>query len=234
AGFSDLRPANVAESGLLSPTTEFGQKGGCDQVIVGWVRTDVSYANPCEEAEIDTRNGLLAGPNTPSEFRAKKKFVILPTVGAEAARELAKQFGIPVKPTQTSNGEILVSIANISNGQTITKKTTVIGSVNPANLKSWALEVGKGQNPSAWTPLGTGTKSVTNGVLGDLDPASLEGGVYTLRITAVDNVAGDLSFQVTFNVSKTPGTPTRTATPGPGTITPTPEPSPTVDPAEEE
>ena len=67
-GFEDLQPSNVARRSFATPATDrdLGSPSYCEQTVTAWVRTDVTYADQCEEAEIDTRNGLLASDQTPA------------------------------------------------------------------------------------------------------------------------------------------------------------------------
>lgn len=228
ANFDSLRPPNVTQAQINSPTTERGLKGGCDQKVTAWIRTDVTYAGDCEEKEIDSRNGLLASDQTPAQFVVKKMFVKLPAFKPDAAIELAKQLKIPIAPTEKSNGQVALEITNLTNGKTITSNTPVVGSVQDAGLTAWKLEIGAGDAPTTWTTIGTGTARVMNAVLGTIDIAGLASGVYTVRLSADDTTVQGLSVSVVFNIRgsaiPTPGTPTgtSTATPGGGSGTSTP------------
>jgi hypothetical protein len=233
-GFESLQPPNVIRVEFATPATDRGLKGGCDQKVSTWVRNDVSYESQCEKAEIDTRNGMLAGDNTPTQYREEREFVKLPDLKPELAPELVKAFAekkpgekfIPIKPTETSSGQPAVDITSPSNGRTLRDDTDVVGSVGTPNLKEWILEIGKGSNPPEWTELGRGNKPETNGVLGRIEVADLEDGVYTVRLTAEDLVVGKLFVTVILNVRKSgdPGTdpgdgggiPGDGPTPGPG------------------
>lgn len=233
-GFEDLQPGNVAFRSFATPATDrtLGANTYCDQTVTTWVRTDVTYASQCEEADIDTRNGYLAGDNTPSEFRATRKFVKLPTFKADLAQELAKSFGIPIKPTEVSTGQVAVSINNLTNGRTISADTPVQGTVMPVTLKNWKLELGRGGAPTEWTLLGEGTQQLDNAVLGVIQVADLEDGVYTVRLSTDDGRG--LSVSVVINIRKDqqgfpgfPGFPGGSVTPQlpvPGTPTPGPGP----------
>ncbi|MEX2081615.1 MAG: transglycosylase domain-containing protein, partial [Dehalococcoidia bacterium] len=109
AGFNDVRPGNVRQvSDYKSPSTDrtiSGEHTYCEQTVSTWARTDVEPEDPCEEAEIDTRNGLLAGADTPAQFRETREFVRLPELGLDEAIELADEMGIPIIPTETSTGQ---------------------------------------------------------------------------------------------------------------------------------
>jgi len=223
ANFDSLRPPNVTQASIISPTTERGMKGGCDQTVTAWIRTDVSYAGDCESKQIDSRNGLLASDQTPAQFVVTKQFVKLPALRPDLAVELAKQLKIPVAPTEKSAGQVALEITNLTNGKTISANTTVIGSVQDGGLTAWKLELGAGDTPTVWTTIGTGTDKVSSGVLGTIDLAGLASGVYTVRLSADDTVVVGLSASVVFNIKGSgappPGTPTVTPT---GTATGTP------------
>ena len=216
-GFSDLQPSNVARREVESVATDRGLKGGCDQRVSGWVRTDVKYASQCEEKEIDTRNGFLAGENTPAQFRAMRKFVKLPSFKPELARELARSRGIPIAPTERSTGQSPLQITNLSNGKTVNATTPVVGSVALASSGAWTLELGKGASPSEWTTIGSGSGN-SEGQLGTIDINAVETGVYTVRLSTGGSTP--LSISVTINVVKKsePGQP---AGPGDPNVTPT-------------
>lgn len=204
-GFDDLQPPNVRLGGLKTAVTDDGHGGGCDQVVSSWIRTDVTYEDPCEGAEIDTRNGLLAGDQTPSQFREEREFVKLPDLKPDLARKLAEAFNgggkvIPVKPTEVSNGQPAVDLVSPPSGSTIEKDTDVVGTAGSANLRSWSLEFGPGSNPEEWTEIAAGDSAVTNSVLGRFKLDGLEDGVYTIRLTANDALLGDLRISVVVNV----------------------------------
>jgi hypothetical protein len=212
-GFDSLQPPNVTRVEFATPATDRGLKGGCDQTVSAWVRNDVTYESPCEKAEIDTRNGLLAGPDTPAQYREEREFVKLPDLKPELAQELVKEFNekapgtkfMPIKPTEVSTGQPAVDITSPSNGRTLRTDTEVVGSVGTPNLKEWVLEFGKGSNPSEWTELGKGDKQQTNAILGQIEIEGLEDGVYTLRLTADDMLLGKLLVTVIVNVRRSDG-----------------------------
>jgi membrane peptidoglycan carboxypeptidase len=219
-GFDDLRPGNVAQVGFPSPATDRGHTGGCDQTLSGWVRTDIQYQSECEEVEIDTRNGLLAGPDTPSQYRETRKFVILPTLGTDLARQLAQEINktgkkIPVKPQETSTGAPAVSITAPTNASTVNQDTDVVGNIGSADVTAWRLELGRGGSPSEWIELGAGDARVSNSVLGRIVLTDLEEeGVYTLRLVAEDALLGDLQTSIQINITLIDPDPDEPTSPG--------------------
>jgi hypothetical protein len=203
----------------------------CDQQVSAWVRTDVTYASQCEEKEIDTRNGLLATPDTPAAFREVKKFVKLPSFKPEPAKELAKERGIPIAPTEKSNGQAALSIANLQTGRTISTTFQVTGTVNVPDLKKWTLEIGESANPTEWKTIGSGTTPLTReSPLGVIEPRDLKDNtVHTVRLTTDDGKG--LRISVVINIRRTgvPNNPFGTSTPQ-GGVSGTPTPTPTGNP----
>ena len=243
--FSDLQPGNVAFSSFTSPATDrtFGSEddpaGGCDQEVTGWVRTDVEYESECEEAEIDTRNGLLAGPDTPSQFREPRDFVKLPDLKPDDALELAEDpppwAFIPVVPETVSTGQEVLRINSPNNGSTIGTETMVNISVNPDRLRAWRLEYAESLSPSDddWKLLAEGTDPVSNQ---DVALLSVEEGVEStiimLRLTAAAVSTQGLVITHVLNYDSG-ATPTPSGTPDNGSIPafPNPDnPTPTPDP----
>ena len=206
--FSDLQPDNVEERSVETPATDRGRSGGCDQTDTGWVRTDIDYESECETIEIDTRNGLRAGGNTPSQFISTRQYVPLPDWGTDLARSLARAINdtgksLPIAPSETSDGGATVSISAPANGSTITGPTTVVGTVGSDNVSGWTLEIGQGGSPSTWTVLATGASGTGSSALGTVDPDSLPGpGVYTIRLRVDDLIVGTLSSTVQVNVQE--------------------------------
>lgn len=225
-GFDDIRPANVAQRSFPSPVTDrtISTFTYCDQTVLAWVRTDVKYDSQCEERDIDTRNGLLATEQTPAQFRETKKFVKLPDFKPDAAVALARARGIPIAPTEKSNGQAALAFGNLQNGRTLSTTFEVTGSVNVSGLKSWTLEIGESSNPTEWKTIGTGTANVDNGPLGLIEPKDLKDNtVYTVRLSSGD--ANGLKVTVIINIKRSGG-PGPSTTPPAGNLTPTPTPIP--------
>lgn len=105
AGFDDLQPRNVTFGPFHTTATDRDLHTGvpdygalCEQVVNGWFRNDVGYSSECESAQIDTRDGSLASPQTPPAFRTTREFRRLPEFVPELAKLLAEKLGIPVAP----------------------------------------------------------------------------------------------------------------------------------------
>ena len=78
AGFEDLQPSNVKFGPYQTATTERGRRGGCNQYIDGWQRTDIEYKGDCM--------GLGYMP--------------LPEFKPQLAAAIAARYGIPTRPGQ--------------------------------------------------------------------------------------------------------------------------------------
>ena len=234
-GFGVLQPGNVARVAFKTPATDRGLEGGCDQTVVSWVRTDVTYEDPCETAVIDTRNGLLATAETPAEFQEEREFVKLPDWKPELAIELVEEppedldVFIPIAPEDESGGALAVEITAPGSSAMVSDDTDIVGSVNVDRLDAWQLEIGPGASPGddEWILLGSGEENVTGEVLGRIVRGDFEEGVYTIRLTADGKVTKNLETKITFNIIDKPeGTPTPTPSvipdPGPGLPQPRP------------
>ena len=202
ANFDSLQPKNVAYGPFQSPTTDRGHGGGCSQVVQGWYRTDVTYASQCYSVIIDSRNGLLAGPNTPDRFRAAEQFVKLPDFDPTDAIKLASQRGIPIAPTEVSSGAPSAEITNLVTGQTITQSIDVQGVVQDPKDGGWKLEVGQGSQPTKWITAGSGNGN-WSGLLGHIDVTGAPPGIYTVRLTTASGYT--VSVAINIQPSNKPG-----------------------------
>ncbi len=100
-------------------------------------------------------------------------------------------------------------------GDKLTTNLNVTGKACGANFSNYSLEIGAGQNPTAWAMLTNSPTQVcgvgTGGVLGPIDIASLiEGTTYTIRLTVTDTSgthfidrAGDLPVAILPSVTIT-------------------------------
>lgn len=134
--------------------------------------------------EIDNASGQLAAPSTPPEQRKTEAFMILPSEAADWVRDS----GIAQPPTgsaEAANALVAydpdVSIITPTINGYITGNIEIKGNARGGPFK---LEIGRGLEPSEWTPIGSERgDEVVNGTLQSLDTAPLEEGLYTLRLT---------------------------------------------------
>lgn len=254
-GFEDLKPTSVVKTEFLSPATDRSLRngeddivGGCDQVVIAWVKVGVEYESPCDEVEIDIRNGLLAGPDTPAQFREIREFLRLPDFKPESTEGLLEEppewAFIPVAPELVSTGQVALQILSPANASTIGTDTPVIISVNLDRLRSWRLEYAETSGPidEDWILLAEGEEPVSNfSVLLPIGD-SLDSRIFTVRLAADAISSSRLVDQILLNVqpgatvTPTPGTPVFPGDPvGPGGPPPPPPPptqTPTPGPAQ--
>ena len=90
-------------------------------------------------------------------------------------------------------------------GGYVSRPGPVLGAVADANLVGWDLEVAPGAAATAyqWLPLGSGKASVDGGALAEWSPLPPDG-VYTLRLTARDEVGLTASTRSAVTVDTTP------------------------------
>jgi subtilase family serine protease len=98
-----------------------------------------------------------------------------------------------------------VALTGPAAGGYVTKPGPILGTASDANLASWELESAPGESATAyqWSPLGSGSASVTEGPLAEWSPLPPDG-IYTLRLTAHDKVELSSSARATVTVDTTP------------------------------
>jgi RHS repeat-associated protein len=83
-----------------------------------------------------------------------------------------------------------------ADGATVTGVTNVVGTANDANLARYELALAR-VGETNFVPFFTGRTAVVAGVLGPLDPALFENGLYTLRLTVEDANGRTATAQIT-------------------------------------
>ena len=184
-------------------------------------------------------NGKLVTPLVPDNARDNLVFVTLP----EAVREWGYAHGYPAPPTQDCSdvykGEHIAQITSPASTDVLIVGQTlqIVGSAYIDDFASYTLDVGQGDNPSAWTPItNQRTQAVDRALLGVWKTSGLAPGRYTLRLRVVDgfqNPVESAPLIVTLNAPPTP-TPlptfTPTTTPTRSAVSPTPTRPKTVTP----
>jgi membrane peptidoglycan carboxypeptidase len=182
---------------------------------------------------IDIRNGLLAGPNTPPQFIQQQTMLVLPPdilkseTDRAAAADWAKALGVSLAPTEVSNGQIgpnglpgsdlPATIYTPLTGSTISGAVPIQGRAASPNFQSFRIEVGQGPSPTTWVLVGQGFAPVQGGTLGILNTSGIPNGTYTLRLTVMDAQRGLIT--ATSQVSIGPST---NSSPGPSSPPPPP------------
>ena len=78
-------------------------------------------------------------------------------------------------------------IASLITSGTLTSVVDIKGTATSPTLQSYTLSIGKGLDPTTWTPLASSNQPVTNGVLAaDFDPLARPDDIYTLRLVVTD------------------------------------------------
>jgi hypothetical protein len=180
-----------------------------------------------QRVRIDGRTGLLASPTTPSQFVQEQLMLAVPKdlMEDEDARkqwqEWAGALGIPLAPTDFSpavsgggpTSDLPAAIFSPLPGQTLSGQVTISGRAATANFIGYLLEYGEGVSPANWRPIAQSASQVAAGPLGVWNTDGLDPGLYTLRLTVVDNRGQRVVASVTVNVGVAAPTPVPTAQP---------------------
>src|SRR5262249_40052518 len=96
----------------------------------------------------------------------------------------------------------VVSLFGLTDGQEITKPTSISGSVTTGTWKlEYSLLDGAG-NPTTFATFASGAAPVTNATLGTLDPTMLLNGQYLVRFSSTDAAGQTASTSSTVDVSR--------------------------------
>ncbi len=106
-----------------------------------------------------------------------------------------------------------VSITSPTDGATVERQISIVGTAEDQYLDHYILEYGEGEAPLSFETIHIGYVSVTAGALGIWETAGLEG-IYTIRLTAYDKV--DVSASESIKVNIRSEAPTREAEPQSG------------------
>ena len=164
-----------------------------------------------EGRSIDTRNNLLAGPNTPAEFTASRSVLAPPASESGRLKEFADA-GYPLAPSEVSSAgnlpapsggstsDLSAAILTPSAGANLTGAAQIVGRASSADFKSYRVEYGQGISPRTYRRIFDSTRPVENGTLSLWDVSGLEPGIYTIRLTVTDEKRGDITSTVTVTV----------------------------------
>jgi len=108
----------------------------------------------------------------------------------------------------------LAEITSPTNGKIVFGVIPILGTASDANLTSYTVEYGPGNDPEDWTTIASYYAPVINGLLTNWDTHNLSNGVYTIRLTVEDVVGHIATTSVTValdnieitNVSLNPAT----------------------------
>lgn len=159
---------------------------------------------------IDTRTGLLAASNTPSQFVKEEARLVLPEEELAAwpgLRDWVRSQGAQLAPTEADSAAAASAIAinAPSSGQQVSGDVEVTGRADSPEFLGYTLEFGSGDNPGDWTTIRASNSRVSGGELGTWDTESLSNGTYTLRLRLDDTSLGELRYVVTVRVDNSRG-----------------------------
>jgi 1A family penicillin-binding protein len=187
-----------------------------------------------QQVEVCKVNGKRTTPLVPDNARDKLVFVTLP----EPARAWGVAHGYPLPPaadcSDVYQGERIAQIVAPGPSDRITVGQTlqVVGSAYIDDFSNYTLDVGAGDNPSAWTTItDRRAQAVDTALLGVWETTGLQPGRYRLRLRAFDsfqNTQESAPLIITLSAPATPTpqpTATPAATPSPARAT-TPTPTP--------
>jgi 1A family penicillin-binding protein len=229
---SGVQEADVCALSAMLPTEECRENtlpihGIHRDWFVPGINMPTDRDNWHKQVEVCKVNGKLVTPLVPDNARQKLVFVNLP----EPARPWGLAHGYAAPPTEDCSdvyqGERIAQIVapgaadHVTIGQTI----QVVGSAYIDDFANYTLDMGPGDNPTAWTPItDQRAQAVDGALLGVWDTSGLAPGRYRLRLRVFDsfqNPQESAPLIVTLSAPPT-ATPVPTATSTPATRTPQP------------
>lgn len=179
-------PAGVVQLDVCDPSGKLAT-AICPKVVdevflVGMEPTE--YDPLYQNVEINRETGRLATVFTPLELRQEQLFFVVP----EDAKPWAAGVGLPQPPveydtirTPPENAELRITSPTMF--AFIHGEIEVTGTVSGDDFQSYSLQVGEGLNPDAWLEIGSGTKPLTDSVLGTWK--TTRDGLYAMRLVKV-------------------------------------------------
>jgi hypothetical protein len=213
------RPPGVVSAPVPAVKPGTGTSGAeCTGTTTDLFATGDASEQACVVVRIDKRNGLLASETTPAEFVEERGYLRVP----KEEEAWARQHGWLPPTERSTENNLPVRIDWPIQAANISGTTPIRGRASSRDLVNWILEYGEGLTPSNWIQIGGSSSPVENGDLGRLDTASLQPGIYTIRLVVTDSRIGAIPSVVQVNVSSGPppatmpgATPLPAATPRP-------------------
>jgi membrane peptidoglycan carboxypeptidase len=153
-----------------------------------------------QSIEVNSQNGLLATPFTPSNLVLKKVFFVPP----DAALDWWRSNNLPLPPKEhdlQSRPQVLraVNILLPESFATVSGVVDIRGSIELPKIQTYQVSYGQGLNPAQWFTIGERQTSYQPGTsLGQWDTKGLSG-IYTLQLSVMlpDNTLDTDFVQVT-------------------------------------
>jgi hypothetical protein len=191
-------------SGLL-PTADC-PRGGSDLFLAG--QTPKQPDNIYQAFEINSQNGKRATACTPPELRQRVVYEVYPPNAADWVRDQ----GVPQPPVDLDGpcGDIEVTgdvaIASPLFGQRTKGAVPITGNARGGDFRAYKLEVAPAAAPDQWIAIGPEHgEQISNGLLETWDTTGFEG-MYTLRLSVLQNSGGVATNEVQVVVDNTPPT----------------------------
>ncbi len=156
---------------------------------------------------IDTKTLKINGVNRPLDASGRTTFTsstpgVFTVTGT--ATDLAGNEGqVSKELIFLASGDTQLPTAQISSpadNSKITEPVNIIGTASDANLIRYKLEYSI-KDRNEFITFHSGTSSVTNGILGRLDPTLLRNGLYDIKLTVEDKSGNRASVMVTYQLS---------------------------------
>ena len=220
------------ESGLLP--TEYCPPDHRHSEIFLAEQAPIQQDNVWQKIKIDRTNNLLGTELCPTLID-EKIFAVYPPEARQWAidhnipqppTEYSPNCPIPAGPTATPEPKPFMAITLPRDGNFISGRAPILGTVSMMNFDRYTVQVGFGHDPQNWILLTTGTSLVRDGVLTTWDTTKFADGAYTIRLAMYDRAGQSFGGRVKVYVGNAP-----TLTPRPSlTPLPTFTPLPTVTP----
>lgn len=156
--------------------------------------------------EINNQNGKRATACTPVEVRQRVVYEVYPPNAADWVREQ----GIPQPPLDLDGpcGDIAVAgdvaIASPLFGQRVKGAVPIAGNARDGDFRAYRLEVAPASAPDQWIAIGPEHgEQITEGLLETWDTTGFEG-MYTLRLSVLQNSGGVVTNEAQVVVDNTP------------------------------
>lgn len=111
--------------------------------------------------------------------------------GSNSAQVLFLQSGDTTPP--------VASITSPAKSSKLTLPTDIVGTASDANLVQYKLEY-SAKDKNEYVKFAEGTTSVTNGILGRLDPTMMRNGFYDIKLTVTDRSGNYVSTNTTYEL----------------------------------
>ena len=228
------------ESGLLP--TEYCPADHRHSEIFLAEQTPIQQDNVWQKIKIDRTNNLLGTELCPDLIDGKI-FAVYPPEARQWAidhnipqppTDYSPNCPIPTGPTATPAPKPFMAITSPRDGNYLSGKAPIVGTVLMPNFDRYTIEIGFGHDPQNWILLTTGGSQVQDGLLTTWGTTRFADGAYTIRLAMYDRAGASFGGRVKVFVGNVPTltprplptpiptfTPLPTATLLPPTLTPT-------------